>query len=105
MITSYAIVIRSATPADAAPLQRLAILDSREPLSGPAILAEVDGVLRAAIDLRDDSVAADPFFPTVALVELLRVRSCDQGRAVPRRRGLRSRVLRVASQRPRAVHA
>ena len=68
-----AIVIRHATDADICVLADLAILDSRPRLAGPALIAEVAGVPRAALDLRDASVAADPFFPTADLVELLRV--------------------------------
>ena len=68
-----AIVIRHATDADICALSDLAILDSREALSGPAMIAEVDGVARAALDLDDGSVAADPFAPTAELVELLRL--------------------------------
>ena len=68
-----AIVIRHATDADIRTLADLAILDSREPLTGPALLAEVDGVARAALDTADGSVAADPFAATAELVELLRL--------------------------------
>ena len=55
MITSDAIVIRNATAADADTIERLAALDSRDPLTGPAMLAEVDGVARVALDLSDGS--------------------------------------------------
>ena len=68
-----AIVIRRATDSDIRAIADLAILDSREPLTGPALIAEVDGVARAALDLTDGSVAADPFAPTAELVELLRL--------------------------------
>lgn len=68
-----AIVIRRATDADICALADLATLDSREPLTGPALIAEVDGVVLAALDLEDASVAADPFAPTAELVELLRL--------------------------------
>jgi hypothetical protein len=68
-----AIVIRHATDADGALLIDLAMLDDRAPLTGPALIAEVDGVPRAALDLHDGSVAADPFAHTAELVELLRV--------------------------------
>ncbi|MEA2194632.1 MAG: hypothetical protein QOG42_1066 [Solirubrobacteraceae bacterium] len=71
--TLGAIVIRRAADADICALADLAILDSREPLTGPALIAEVDGVVRAALDLRDGSVAADPFAPTAELVDLLRL--------------------------------
>jgi hypothetical protein len=72
-IPTNAIVIRHATEADICVLTNLAILDSRPELTGPALIAEVAGVPRAALDLRDGSVAADPFFATTDLVQLLRV--------------------------------
>ena len=89
MLTSDAIVIRHATHADAEVLERLAILDSRAPLHGRALIAEVDGTARAALDLEDGSVAADPFVATVELVKLLRVHA---GGRPARRRGLRATV-------------
>jgi hypothetical protein len=96
MITSDAIVIRNATAADADALERLAALDSREPLAGPAMIAELDGVALAALDLSDNSVAADPFLPTNDLVKLLRVRAAAKS---PRR----SRI--AFSRRRAAAHA
>jgi len=75
MTSTHSIVIRHATDADAVVLGDLASLDSRRPLAGPALIAEVEGTARAAIDLSDGSVAADPFAPTAQLVELLRVRA------------------------------
>ena len=98
-----AIVIRHATDADIRTLAELAILDSREALRGPALIAEVDGVARAALDLVDGSVAADPFVPTAELVELLRLHA----RAAHGTRTVRdSFVGRVArSLRPVAVRA
>ena len=38
---------------------------------GPALLAEVNGVARAALALDDGRVVADPCFRTAALVTLL----------------------------------
>lgn len=86
------IVIRRATDCDIRAIANLAILDSREPLTGPVLIAEVDGALRAALDLHDGSVAADPFAPTAELVELLRLhaRSVRADRA--RHGSLRDRV-------------
>jgi hypothetical protein len=75
MIPSPTIVIRLATLSDSRTLGNLAALDSRRPLAGPAMLAEVDGVVRAAVDLSDGSVAADPFVRTAEVVELLRLRA------------------------------
>lgn len=68
-----AIVIRHASDADARTLIDLALLDDRAPLHGPALIAELDGVARAALDLHDGSVAADPFARTAELVELLKL--------------------------------
>ena len=98
-----AIAIRHATDADIGVLTDLASLDSREPLTGSALIAELDGVAVAALDLHDGSVAADPFAPTAEIVELLRVHArCSHGtRSV--RASLRSRVAR--SIRPVAVRA
>jgi hypothetical protein len=75
MITSPTIVIRLAGHSDATALHRLAALDSRLPLAGPAMLAELDGTVRAALDLSDGSVAADPFVRTAEVVEMLRLRA------------------------------
>jgi hypothetical protein len=73
--TSPTIVIRLAGHNDATALHTLAELDSRLPLTGPAMLAEVDGTVRAALDLADGSVAADPFVRTAEIVEMLRLRA------------------------------
>jgi hypothetical protein len=70
-----AIAIRHAADADARTLADLALLDDRAPLTGPALIAEVDGVARAALDLHDGSVAADPFVRSAEVVEMLRLRA------------------------------
>lgn len=89
MITSAAIVIRHATSIDAIRLVDLASLDSGTPPDCPALIAEVDGVARAALDLHDGSVVVDPFVRTAELVELLHARAGDHLRrgplAAPRR--------------------
>src|SRR5262245_2280229 len=48
-------------PADRAALAYLADLDSREPLVGETLGAELDGALVAAISLTTGDVIADPF--------------------------------------------
>ncbi len=88
MIHSPTIVIRLATTADAATLGNLAELDSRHPLAGPAMLAEIDGTVRAALDLSDGSVAADPFVRTAEVVEMLRLRARRLDGTLPPRRVL-----------------
>ncbi len=71
MNSSQTILIRTATAGDADALEQLAALDSRRPLTGPAMIAEVDGTALVALDLHDGSVAADPFAHTAQLVEML----------------------------------
>lgn len=93
-----AIVIRHASDADARTLIDLALLDDRAPLHGPALIAEVDGVARAALDLHDGSVAADPFARTAELVELLNLRAYGT-----RNRSRRARV--TSFLRPVSVRA
>ena len=73
--------IRYARQDDDAALRRLAALDSASVPAAPLLVGEVDGELRAALSLVDSAVIADPFRPTVALVELLRVRSAQLGAA------------------------
>lgn len=84
------VTIRFAGAHDAGVLAALAQLDSADPLVLPALIAEVDGELRAALSLRDGAVIADPFRPTAALVELLRTRA-RQLASTPRR-GLPARL-------------
>ena len=95
-----AIVMRHASAADRDVLADLAALDDRAPLSGHALIAEVDGTARAALDLEDGSIAADPFARTVQLVELLRLHA---GITRARRGSLRGRV--AAFLRPVGVRA
>ena len=104
MIPTYAIVIRHATDCDhdQRVLSELAALDSRMALNGPALIAEVDGVARAALDLSDASVAADPFAHTVELVELLRLRAGSLVQPVSLASALRARLGTVV-RNPRAA--
>jgi hypothetical protein len=69
------VTLRYSTPADQAPLERLAELDSSGPPVQPVLLAEVDGQLRAALALKGGIVVADPFHPTADLIDLLRARA------------------------------
>lgn len=68
------VTIRPSSDADLAALHDLAELDSAEPLTGPVLVAAVEGRLWAALGLDDDRVVADPFRPTAGAVELLRLR-------------------------------
>jgi hypothetical protein len=66
--------IRSACPLDARALARLAALDSATPLTGPVLVAEVNGELIAALALHSGRAVADPFRPTVTALRQLRLR-------------------------------
>jgi hypothetical protein len=65
------ITITRSSEADSQNLWRLAALDDRRAPVGPALLAYVDGELRAAVGLVDGHAVADPFHPTAELVEIL----------------------------------
>jgi hypothetical protein len=86
------VVLRAARPDDLAALHRLARLDSRRPLTGPVLVAEEDGALRAALELASGAVIADPFAPTAHLVALLRRHAARRTAPPEARRG--RRVLR-----------
>ena len=62
-------------PADRAALEYLADLDSREPLEGEILGAELDGALVAAISLSNGEVIADPFARTEHIRSLLALRA------------------------------
>jgi hypothetical protein len=81
------LVLRPATSVDAADLERLAALDSAEPLEGQVLVAYASGDLRAALDVNTGRAVADPFYPSAELVELLRAATSGaRGRRSPRRR-------------------
>ncbi len=65
------LTIRPAYPDDLPDLQRLAALDSATVPGGELLIAELDGVLAAAVSIDDQGVIADPFRPTAAVVDLL----------------------------------
>jgi hypothetical protein len=68
------IVIRSAGPADETALEVLAVLDGGHTSpAGPVIVAEAGGRLRAAVGSNGAAIS-DPFYPSAALVDMLRVR-------------------------------
>jgi hypothetical protein len=85
------LVLRPATSADTADLERLAALDSARPLTGEVHVAAAGGELRAALSLQTGRAVADPFWPSAELVDLLRAAAGER----PRRLTLR-RVARPA---------
>jgi hypothetical protein len=94
------VTIRYADSLDETALATLAALDSAEALTLPALVAEVEGELRASLSLIDSIVIADPFHPTVELVALLQTRA--QQLALEPRAGLLAR-LRAPLRLARAV--
>jgi hypothetical protein len=79
------IIIRSSTEHDAPALGRLAALDSAPALSGAALVAEVDGTMRAALPMDGSRPIADPFAETAHLLELLRSHAAALDTAQPHR--------------------
>ena len=88
------VTVRRSTSGDAGALARLAALDSASPPRGPALVAEADSRLVAALPLGSGRPIADPFEPTAELVALLELRrsqmeTADSGDQA-HRRGLRA---------------
>ena len=88
------LVLRHATSADAADLERLAALDSARPLEGEVLLAYAGGELRAALSVQSGRSVSDPFWPSADLVQLLAAAAGDRPRHRVARR--RRRVARAA---------
>jgi hypothetical protein len=74
MYPTNAYNVRRATETDEGALRRLAELDSRTPISGPALIGEIHGAPAAAVSLIDGRVVADPFQQTAVLTQILRMR-------------------------------
>jgi hypothetical protein len=71
------VTLRYAAAADSERLRRLAELDSGQAPSGSALIAEVDGRLRAALPLDGGPPLADPFHRGAELIALLQLRACQ----------------------------
>jgi hypothetical protein len=69
------VTLRYASAADAVRLRELAALDSALPPPGPALVAEVDGRLRAALALDGGTALADRLHDGRELLALLRLRA------------------------------
>lgn len=85
------LVIRETAASDAAALLALAQRDSREVPDGRMLVAEVAGVMRAAVAIDSGHTIADPFQPTIEFVTLLRARARQL-------RGVRHGPLRIAAR-------
>ncbi len=95
------VVVRLARHGDDAALRRLAALDSRRPPAGPALVAETDGEVVAALALGGGPAVADPFRLTADLVGLLELRAAQMamGESRERARRLSLRALTPADAR------
>jgi len=89
-------LIRQATAADAQALYELAELDSKAPLSGRILIAEVGDHVVAAISVADQRLIADPFERTALVTPVLRTRARAwlHAERVP---SLRDRIRALAS--------
>jgi hypothetical protein len=92
---SQPVTIRHAHPADLQALERLAALDSRRLPSGELFVAEVGDRIVAAVSIDTGAVIADPFEPTAAVVDLLRLHASAVRPQAPRTK--RSQVAAQAA--------
>jgi hypothetical protein len=93
-------IVRRSHSGDQVALERLAALDSARPPRGPALIAEADSRILAALPLGSGRPIADPFEPTAELVALLELRRTQIDGAEthsPRGRRLRSLLRRRVS--------
>jgi len=97
------ITVRYSAASDLSELARLAALDSASPPRGPALIAEADSRMLAALPLGSGRPIADPFEPTAEIVELLRLR-VEQVQA-GQRNGWRDRVRSLLRARPSHARA
>src|SRR3954454_6211175 len=87
------IAIRPAYGDEAEIVRDIALLDSTRPLTGPTLLAVVDGWPVAAGSLTEDRVVANPMVETAEAVDLLRERMGHLRRVEQPRRRRRPRLL------------
>jgi hypothetical protein len=89
MTSPASLLLRPATSADVADLERLAALDSARPLEGDVLLAYAGGELRAALSVDSGRSVSDPFWPSADLVDLLKAAAGERPRRLLRRRAAR----------------
>ena len=94
------ITVRYAVAADLSQLNRLAELDSATPPRGPALVAEADSRMLAALPFGSGRPIADPFEPTAEIVALLELRAEQLNDGARERRGLGERLRSLLRARP-----
>ena len=97
------ITVRHSVASDLSELARLAAWDSASPPRGPALIAEADSRMLAALPLGSGRPIADPFEPTAAILELLRLRAEQLDER--EHRGLRDRLRSLLRVRPSHARA
>jgi hypothetical protein len=97
------ITVRRAVATDRSELERLAALDSTRPPRGPALVAEADSRMLAALPLGSGRPIADPFEPTSAIVALLELRAEQLAAREAKGRSWSERLRSLL--RPRQAHA
>ena len=97
------LTVRRSTSIDHAALARLAALDSASPPRGPALVAEADSRMLAALPLGAGRAIADPFEPTAEVVALLELRRSQIDAATSASHGRRGRLRNLL--RSRLSHA
>jgi hypothetical protein len=98
------ITVRRSVAADRSELERLAALDGARPPTGPALVAEADSRMLAALPLGSGRPIADPFEPTAAVVALLELRA-KQIAARGTDRGWGERLRSLLRSRPSHARA
>jgi hypothetical protein len=98
------ITVRRAVSSDRSELERLAALDSSKPPRGPALVAEADARMLAALPLGSGRPIADPCEQTPPVFALLQLRA-EQLAAAPQRRGWADRVRSLRRARPSHARA
>jgi hypothetical protein len=98
-ISNASITIRPAYADDDAALVRLSALDSAAVPPMPLLIAELDGEIRAALSLCDGTSIANPFFPTLHLLELLALHAVEARSPRRRRSTWRPTWLRALAPR------
>jgi hypothetical protein len=94
------ITVRYAVAADLSQINRLAELDSATPPRGPALVAEADSRMLAALPLGSGRPIADPFEPTAEIVALLELRAEQLNDGARDRRGFGERLRSLLRARP-----
>ena len=103
--TVFNVNVRRSAPGDSAALARLAALDSARPPTGPALIAESDARILAALPLGSGRPIADPFEPTAELVALLELRRLQIERARLEGGAVRDRLRSLLRGRPTHARA